>query len=1706
MKHIDKKTRFAGANFKYSKMMAARGQGAAGTAGAGGGGGGPVFRPPKLGEMQYGASYSFLETLDLISDGPIQGLVNKNGEVVNGEQMLQGIYLNETPVAVTQKNFAAANIQENSSTVGSVTGATPFTVMFDHLSNSNSDDLIVAPEGQLTNFTGKAGTEAPNWSTINSAEHGDVHTFNTNSTVPNGLVYGGIVRNMTNDKSTSMRGTVVSVKNDFPRFGLYMGNDGDAYTSDPPRAILINQSGVASTLERKGAGKLQAKYKSYLVYSDLTDISKSINTVDGAGNDSGTISFDNGVYTLTNTNTTAYIQETDNTNIVEGRVYRVEFTIFDYSSGAIKVRHPFTSDIVSGNGTFSFTAKAVSSGSDAEKLLVIIETATANFKIKDIFIYDVTDDGIPTNYTSLVSFGNQVANGLNFDEIEGGTNHFYNFFSKKEKRRSSAYKLAQILGDEFVKLVNLKKAATGNDANDNLYQVDLVDKALNNLQGLLTKKDGKEFTIGSTERLDWRDGLMNLLMRTEKEIFIAYRPIETQAGLNFSILDPDGPVESIKGFDYKPIIDYSFRFQTSDGQDLTEFTNGNDELEVFDFLVPEIGLDGVLDQKVHGFYLFCLKDKSAKSSILKSRGKNQKYSFQTEKRGVSKALVDKIKDISTLKYKETAAISQAQINFNQKFNYSNVLAELKLGTEDQSPFKFFNQIYIDKPYDSFLYGPYRVNPEFKVQRIVSDSSALSEFDFNLTIPEKTGIEGSTDLRTGTPLADDSTNFLNYSDWADGLNPSFDELASPITHTVYNPNVEEIFVTLDIQNLRDTLHTEIKPSVLSNEDDPADRKLGAGVNYPALLEVRVSTGLIDPKTNQKTRNGEVRDYHFVALVNSNVLVDLGNPESSPTDFPWVKLDSFQAASVEQNKINTPIKLPPAIRVGAAGVGEGNEEVPHRYVEVEKISCETNSVLLSRNVALSKVTEIIPVNLSYPFSAIVGTKLDSRSIDGVPVRNFDCKLKLVKIPSNYNPTRLNGEDKRYYSSEDEFNNTSKADKKVYDGDWDGTFHEELRWTDNPAWILYDLLTNKRYGLGEHVDEDTINIWELYKIGRFCDAVDDDGTFVGVSDGQGGLEPRFACNIMFSNNEKIYDAIYTIAALFRGSIFFGDNQINFVDDRPRSPICLITNESVKGGMFNYSNNKRDEIFNTVEITYNDRFDDFLPKIETIEDEEDIRRRGVFKTRIQGVGMTSRGMARRAAAHLLFHKVNENQTITFQAGLASLLYRPGDVIEVQDELKSNLINFGRVLAVDADKQEIRISNTFDNTQMSGRLTIFNPTGIDTITDLNTIAQKNRERTKSSFNISGDLASSSSTSVWTADFTGDYDFSGYRQGYTGAEGGFEEYAAYTGTGSNILYFDTTLTGWVFAIGDSFERDNSFAKFISATTTIGQNTKLKNFSTGKLKNYDTSASDNRGSNTFNLEHSFSGDFNDDSFTNGILESEIDVNSPSQIDVITITGSTVNQAYGTLASGIEQSKTGLLQNIKVGSPCSFQKSGASPITYKVLEIAEVNTNEFATVASLYERGKYDLIESDKSITTLSNTFSYQNASSQINELTYHNLSPVRSLSFSTGDVPEADEFFISGSWTDPNGSNAIGYQAILQTPTSKDGFDKTTENTFVVFSGGLEENVGTYSLRVKALGAGTDNSSALNAYYDSTFAVHNEFLVPEEGLRHDKSFLENFTIN
>ena len=244
------------------------------------------------------------------------------------------------------------------------------------------------------------------------------------------------------------------------------------------------------------------------------------------------------------------------------------------------------------------------------------------------------------------------------------------------------------------------------------------------------------------------------------------------------------------------------------------------------------------------------------------------------------------------------------------------------------------------------------------------------------------------------------------------------------------------------------------------------------------------------------------------------------------------------------------------------------------------------------------------------------------------------------------------------------------------------------------------------------------------------------------------------------------------------------------------------------------------------------------------------------------------------------------------------------------------------------------------------------------------------------------------------------------------------------------------------------------------------------------------------------------YTKGILESEIDVASPNQLKVITITGGVVpeipvNQNYGTLVSGVNDPS--ILSRLIVGTPCKFEISGATPFTYKVLEIKESNPNKYSVTASLYDTGKYDLIENNISIETLPNTFSYQSASASVNNLTYFNLKPITSLAFETGADAGGETFFISGSWSDPNGSNSLGYDVTLIRPENSIISTGTT-NSFHIFSG--LDSFGDFSFRVVATG---DTSSTLNAYFNSSPSVLSKFLIFEDALDITNSFIGGFRI-
>jgi hypothetical protein len=309
------------------------------------------------------------------------------------------------------------------------------------------------------------------------------------------------------------------------------------------------------------------------------------------------------------------------------------------------------------------------------------------------------------------------------------------------------------------------------------------------------------------------------------------------------------------------------------------------------------------------------------------------------------------------------------------------------------------------------------------------------------------------------------------------------------------------------------------------------------------------------------------------------------------------------------------------------------------------------------------------------------------------------------------------------------------------WDGTF--KLGWTDNPAWIYYDLLINTRYGIGSYLrDVSVVDKWSLYEIGRYCDAVNDNGEFVGLSDGFGGLEPRFSCNIMIKDQNSAFEAIQDIARTFRAMAYFSNSFVNVRVDKPYfkqgksapgappselefAPHLIFNNLNVKGGAFAYADVDRNTKLSAVEVSFLDKSKNFTSATEYVEDTEAIKQVGLNFKQLDGIGVTSRGQAHRLAKYILFESLYTTETVSFGAGLEALLVEPGDIIRVDDEMRNFSKNFGTVVGTSGnvayynpngsgDYEEgpaaILVEPAFKSNQFEnltgGVLNIFNPVG----------------------------------------------------------------------------------------------------------------------------------------------------------------------------------------------------------------------------------------------------------------------------------------------------------------------------------------------------------------------------------------------------------------
>jgi hypothetical protein len=544
-------------------------------------------------------------------------------------------------------------------------------------------------------------------------------------------------------------------------------------------------------------------------------------------------------------------------------------------------------------------------------------------------------------------------------------------------------------------------------------------------------------------------------------------------------------------------------------------------------------------------------------------------------------------------------------------------------------------------------------------------------------------EGSDDNRLANGALE------SYSNWNKNYVKYLSEPSSRITHIVLNPNVDQVFASLQITSMTDTAQQNM--TLLTA--DGVNQSVDAGTQIPSIMEFKIETGYQSLNGDEEIFTSRL--YQVRGLVNSPASIDVGREENSAV------IQQYSRFILGTENIARPISLPPY------------EVNKNRFVRVYRITAESYSSLVRREIYLSKITEIINVPFSYPYSTICGLKLDARTFSSIPSRSYDARFKKVFVPSNYFPLKPNGQDKRYIAGKNlaAFNQllNSSDEKIIYKGNWDGTF--KLAWTDNPVWVLFDILINRRYGLGNFVSPSEVNYWELYKIGRYCDAVDSNGVFAGVSSTDGGLEPRYAFNGVIADKSNVFDSIKSLIACFRGNMFYTNSEINFTNDRLKPIMAFFNNSNVKDSMFNYSNERRDSQYNVIEVSYLDRDDLFKQKIEYVEDTDDIKARGILRTTAQTFGITSRAHAKRLGEHIIYSTINEDENVAFVGGLETLLCRPGDLIAINDEVKTLKRHVGRVLNVDPVTNVIYTNvslraSDFSSSGLTGEISVLIPTG----------------------------------------------------------------------------------------------------------------------------------------------------------------------------------------------------------------------------------------------------------------------------------------------------------------------------------------------------------------------------------------------------------------
>jgi predicted phage tail protein len=315
-------------------------------------------------------------------------------------------------------------------------------------------------------------------------------------------------------------------------------------------------------------------------------------------------------------------------------------------------------------------------------------------------------------------------------------------------------------------------------------------------------------------------------------------------------------------------------------------------------------------------------------------------------------------------------------------------------------------------------------------------------------------------------------------------------------------------------------------------------------------------------------------------------------------------------------------------------------------------------------ISALNSIIKENLSYPLTAMAKVRINSKDFQNVPTRTYHCKGVKVKVPSNY-VTRDEG-----------VNSVATYNRNVSTGsvtssyqDWDGNFRADKVYTNNPAWVFYDILTNNRYGLGEWLNENEIDKYALYRIARYCDEL--------VPDGNGGFEPRFTTNVYFTQASDAYKIVKDLATVFRSMIYWMDGEVYTVIDQPGDPIYNFSKSNVIDGAFGYETTGSKTRANQIVVTWNNPAANYKLENLIVEDRDNIINTGrILSEEAVAFGATTEGQALRYGRWKLWTAVNQTEIVSFKTAINAAFIAPGDIINIQDSDRypGNLKYSGRV------------------------------------------------------------------------------------------------------------------------------------------------------------------------------------------------------------------------------------------------------------------------------------------------------------------------------------------------------------------------------------------------------------------------------------------------